>query len=98
MATKHQDIAISGELLDAIRSFPTEREVEHCGARIKLSPFEAYADCPHCGARVKVRSYSAIPEIEDVFDAVFEWLNEPGADRIAEQRRQVIEADRSDDD
>ena len=86
------DLGISGDLLDAIRCFPVEREVEHCGARIRISPFDFYTDCPHCGTRVKVRSFSAIPEIEDVFDAVFEWLNDPNARQVAEQRRQAIEA------
>lgn len=94
MALKSRDdLGISGDLLNAIRAFPTEREVEHCGTRIKISPFDFYTACPHCGARLKVRSVSAIPEIEDVFDAVFEWLNDPKAGALAEQRRQAIEAE-----
>jgi hypothetical protein len=66
---------ISGDLLEAIRAFPVHREIEHCGARIAFDPFEFFVTCPRCGARIKVRSFSAVPEIEDVFDAVFEWLN-----------------------
>ncbi|MEX0703093.1 MAG: hypothetical protein WD069_13440 [Planctomycetales bacterium] len=98
MALKSQDLGISEDLLEAIRSFPVEREVEHCGTRIKVSPFEFYVDCPHCGSRLKLRSFSAIPEIEDVFDAVFEWLGDPEARRSAEHRRQAIEADRDEED
>ena len=56
-------------------------------------PPSTVVTCPHCGARLKVRSVSAIPEIEDVFDAVFEWLNDPKAGALAEQRRQAIEAE-----
>jgi hypothetical protein len=85
---------LSPELVDAIKSFPVRRTIEHCGASISASPFDFYADCPTCGARIKVRSFSAATEIEDVFDAVFEWMNNPAAREVAARRRQEIEADR----
>jgi hypothetical protein len=88
------EVEVSSDLLDAIRSFPVEREVEHCGARMTVSPFDFYADCPRCGSRVKLRSFAAAGEIEDVFDAVFEWMSDPNARRAAEQRCQEFEADR----
>lgn len=92
MALKQSPIHdIPAELLEAIRSFPTRREVEHCGASIVVEPFDIYADCPRCGARIKVRSFSATGEIEDVFDAVFEWLNQAGAEPIARRRRQALQ-------
>jgi hypothetical protein len=91
MALKSRgEVEISEDLLDALRSFPVEREVEHCGSRIKVSPFEFYADCPQCGTRLKLRSFSAVPEIEDVFDAIFEWLADPEARRIADQRQETL--------
>ena len=71
----HSSSEISADLLEAIRSFPLERVVEHCGTHFTVSPFDTYAHCPHCGARMKVRSYSAAGEIEDIFDAVFESLS-----------------------
>jgi transcription elongation factor Elf1 len=58
-----------------------------------LSPFAFYGQCSQCGARVKVRSFSAGGEIEDVFDAVFEWMNQPKAREAAERRQREIEAD-----
>lgn len=73
---------------ESIRSFPPQREVEHCGSRIVISPFDFYADCAHCGSRIKVRSFSATGEVEDIFDAVFEWMNQPTA-RDAARRRQA---------
>jgi hypothetical protein len=98
MALKSRDdVEISEDLLDAIRSFPVEREVEHCGSRIKISPFEFYADCPQCGSRQKLRSFSAVPEIEDVFDAIFEWLDNPEARRIADQRREALRTESDND-
>jgi hypothetical protein len=85
---------ISPELVDALKSFPVRRAIEHCGARISASPFDFYVDCPRCGTRIKVRSFSAATEIEDVFDAVFEWMSDPAAREIATRRQQAIEADR----
>ena len=41
----------------------------------------------------EVRSFAAVTEIEDVFDAVFAWMNQPGAAELASQRRQVIASD-----
>jgi hypothetical protein len=84
-------IDIPAGLLDAIRSFPLEREVEHCGIRMTVSPFDFYAECPQCGTRIKVRSLSGTEEIEDVFDAVFEWMNRPMAQEVAKRRLKALE-------
>ncbi len=86
-------VDVTGALVEAIRSFPSERVVEHCGARWSVSPFDFYANCPRCGARLKLRSCSGCMEIEDVFDAVFEWMNQPGVEELVRQRRAVVEAD-----
>jgi hypothetical protein len=83
-------VEVSGDLLTAVRSFPVRREVEHCGGRIIVSPFDFYADCPHCGQRIKIRSFSACSEIEDLFDAFFEWMNQPGADDVATRRQEKL--------
>ena len=86
--TNHPGPPISGELIEAIRAFPAQREVEHCGARFVVPAFDFYADCPLCCARIKLRGYSANGEVEDLFDAIFEWMNQPEAREIA-RRRQV---------
>jgi hypothetical protein len=88
----HSTFGISEELLEAIRAFPLERKVEHCGVEFTASPLDLYGVCPHCGIRLKLRSFSAVPEIEDVIDAVLEWTNQPGAQESA-RRRQVALAD-----
>ena len=85
---------ISPDLLDAIKAFPVCRTVQHCGTTFSASPFDIYADCPTCGARIKVRSFSAATEIEDVFDAVFEWMSDAAAREAAARRQQAIESDR----
>jgi hypothetical protein len=91
MDLKHQHAPeITEDLLDAIRNFPARREVEHCGGRIELDPFEFYAQCPQCGIRIKVRSFSAQSGIEDVFDAVFEWMNHTGAQEAATRRQAAL--------
>jgi hypothetical protein len=69
------------------------REIEHCGAPITAEPFDFYVACPHCGSRIKVRSFSAIPELEDVFDAVFGWMNRAEARGVAERRQAALAAE-----
>jgi hypothetical protein len=89
-------IEIPAGLLEAIRSFPLEREVEHCGIRINVPSFDLYAECPQCSTRIKVRSFSGTEEIEDVFDAVFEWMNRPMAQEVVKRRLKVL-TEESDD-
>src|SRR5437763_16305765 len=83
-------LEISPGLLEAIQSFPPQREVEHCGVRITVPSFEFYAECPQCGSRIKVRSFSAAVEIEDVFDAVLDWMNQPMAQEVARRRQEAL--------
>lgn len=84
---------VSTELIDAIRSFPVSRETKHCESTFNVSAFDFYATCPDCGERIKLRSFSALPEIEDVFDAVFEWMSDPAAEQLASHRQQIIAED-----
>src|SRR2546422_711621 len=74
----------------------TDAEVLSCfrpgGTRFAVSPFDIYAVCPRCGTRLKVRALSAVTEIEDVFDAVFEWMNSPaGREAAARRQREIAE-------
>src|SRR5262245_3882090 len=89
----HKDIEVPWSLIESLKSFPVERQVQHCGASFAVSPFDIYAECPRCGTRLKVRAYSGVTEIEEVFDAVFEWMNQPGADELVRRRQQEIAAD-----
>jgi len=86
-------LEISRELIEAIRAFPVRREIEHCGARIAFDPSDFYVVCPRCGVRIKARSFSASPEIEDVFDALFEWLNQEEARDVARRRQAALAAE-----
>jgi hypothetical protein len=80
-------------LVDALRSFPAHREVEHCGARFRVSSLDLYADCPECGTPLKLRAFSAGEELEDVIDAVLEWMLDPEAKKAAMQRQAAIACD-----
>ena len=88
-------VEIPEQLIEALRTFPLEREVEHCGHRWAVSPFEVYANCPHCSSRIKLRAYSAGNELEDVFDAVFEWLRQPCAAKLLDRRQKSLQAEDS---
>lgn len=94
MNTKHQaTIGIPEGLIDAIRSLPVERETEHCGVAFLVSALDIYADCPRCGTRIKLRAFSGADEIEDLVDAVLEWMSDPRAREAAVRRQEQIEAD-----
>lgn len=85
---------IPPRLIEAICSLPVYRSVGHCGQTFQISPFDFYLDCPRCGCRIKVRSFSAGCELEDVFDAVFTWMSQPGAEELVRRRQHVIQQDR----
>jgi hypothetical protein len=90
------NIDIPAELLEAIKSFPLRRKVEHCGKTFLVPPFDIYATCPQCMTRIKVRSFSAQTEIEDVFDAVFEWVSQLDALMLMQARQKNIKEDAND--
>jgi hypothetical protein len=93
MELKSHAHPVPAELVEAIRSFPLKREVEHCGIRFEVPVFDFYAQCPQCATRVKVRSFSGLTEIEDLFDAFFEWMSQPGADEIIKRRQAELRED-----
>ena len=86
-------VRVPEELIEAIRTFPVQPEVEHCGSRFTASPFDFSVDCPRCGVRIKVRSFSAGGEIDGFFDAVFEWMNRPLAQDEARRRQTALKDD-----
>jgi hypothetical protein len=87
------ELEISADLIESLETFPLVREVSHCGETFQVSPFDIYANCPRCGIRLKVRSFSANLELEDVFDAVFAWMNQPSAEELVRHRQKVIQED-----
>jgi hypothetical protein len=84
------DPNLSHDLIDAIQALPLSREIAHCGQTFAVPPFDLYANCPQCAAHIKVRSFTGLVDIEDVFDAVFAWMNQPGAESVVRQRQKVI--------
>jgi hypothetical protein len=90
---RNTEVEIPSDLLEAIETLPLHREVRHCGETFQVSPFDIYADCPRCGSRIKVRSFAGGVEIEDVFDAVFAWMIQPGTEEIVRRRQHVLQQD-----
>ena len=91
---KYKTVWVDSEIIEAIESFPLTRDLEHCGSKFSVPPFEIYADCPKCDAHIKLRSFTSSYEIEDVFDAIFLWLNRPEALEIAKSRiKKIIEVE-----
>lgn len=93
MNTNISRATVPSGLADALREFPTSRNVEHCGKRFTVNPLTIYAQCPQCHAKIKVRSFSAVEELEDVIDAVLQWMNNPAAAHAAEQRAAELRED-----
>lgn len=91
--TSTRSAKLTHVLIDAIRAFPSERNVEHCGARWSVSPLDFYAICPACGARLKLRSSPHARNSRTYFGAVLEWMNQPGVEAIIRKRREEIRAD-----
>lgn len=87
---KAPPLPISPDLIEAIKALPHGRDVTHCGSTFRVSPFDIYATCPHCGQRMKLRSFAAATELEDVFDAVFEWMLHADGAELARRRQEVI--------
>src|SRR5213082_2931213 len=81
---------VGSDLIDAIRSFPAEREIEHCGIRFSVPSLDFYAKCQHCGTIIKLRGYSAQPELADLVDAVLEWAIRPEHAAAARKRQQEL--------
>jgi len=86
-------VAVPDEVVEAIRSLPAKRPVTHCGQLFDVPAFSIYATCPTCGEEIKVRSFGATAEIEDIFDAVFEWMANPATKTIAEDRLRTMKDD-----
>lgn len=91
---RNHDIYVSFAMIEAIKNFPGEKEIEHCETAFTVSPFDFYAVCPVCQTKIKVRSVGAAAELEDVFEAVFEWLAKPEAKASFEKRQREILGDR----
>lgn len=87
------ELDLSAAVVEAIGSFPTVREVTHCGRIFTVPSFDIYATCPQCGSRLKVRAMSAGTEIEDLFDAFATWLMAPGASQLIQERQRQIAED-----
>ena len=90
---KNDNSSIPIGLLDAIKNFPVKRPVSHCGRTFDVPVFDIYATCPECGSRIKIRSFTAVEDIEDVFDAVFEWSLKSGAIEAMHRRTSEIADD-----
>jgi hypothetical protein len=90
---RNHDLEIPADLIESIETFPLQRDITHCEETFQVPSFTIYADCPRCGARIKVRSFGAVAEIEDVFDAVFTWMSQPGAEELVRRRQQVLQQD-----
>ena len=67
------------DIIEEIKLLPhfTDVECPNCKERIRLHTLQIQANCPYCGLGFKHRGYGSIgTEIQDVIDAVLEWVGE----------------------
>lgn len=65
------------ETIEDIQNLPHYREYScpNCGYKQKAYILEIQRNCEKCGSRSKLRRFASIgAEIEDVVDAVFDWM------------------------
>jgi hypothetical protein len=84
---------IPSGLIDAILAKNPWRHVAHCGVTKRISTFDIYYECDVCGEEIKVRSMSGVEDIDDVFDAVFQWALDPDAAKVMAARQAEIRDD-----
>ena len=84
------------DVVEAIAHLPHYREVEcrRCGHKRKEYALTIQSQCAYCGTPTKLRGYAALDsEIEDVIDAVLEWLGEGNELAQAMKWKQMIDSD-----
>lgn len=78
-----------------IENLPHYREYvcKQCGHQQQIYSLFIQANCEKCGTQVKLRGYASIgSEIEDVIDAVLEWLGKGKEFELALKRKQEIDS------
>jgi hypothetical protein len=78
---------VSWDLVEYLRRFPTERSVQRCDT--DRSRARILFELSEVRRNDQLRPFGGT-EIEDLFDAVFEWMNQPGAESIVRRRREAI--------
>lgn len=81
------------DLIDEIENLPHYREYtcKVCGARQKVFILTFQTACTQCGAISWQRSRTKRHEIEDLIDAVLEWIGSDEILALALQRKREID-------
>lgn len=78
------------EEISALNHF-REFKCADCNHEIKVHVLKIHAICPNCGAEKKCRGFGSIgTEIEDVIDAVLEWVGQGESFESVLERHQEI--------
>ena len=78
--------------IEQIRTLPKTRPFTCCGRTTNVSILQIYGQCPECGQNVKMRRLGSVgSEIEDVIDAVLEWMGTGKDFEMAMRRKREID-------
>lgn len=83
------------QTIEDIQDLPHYREYtcHNCGHKQNAFVLLIQRECEQCGTRSKLRRYASVgTEIEDVVDAVLEWLGQGTEFEDAMKRKRVIDS------
>ena len=80
------------EIIDEIKNLPAFSPIQcpKCGHEYEVSALLIQGECPNCNLYIKYRAFSAEKEIQDVIDAVLEWIGEGESFTAAMDRYKII--------
>ncbi len=83
-------------VIEDIQKLPHFRDFtcNQCGNKQKVYSLSLNIECKNCKAQSKSRGYASIgSEVEDVIDAVLEWLGTGEEFLLAMERKRIIDSD-----
>ena len=87
------------DIIDEIKALPHFRDITcaDCDTSFRVHTLEIHANCPKCGATPKCRAFGGIgTEVQDVIDAVLEWMGEGESLDAVMSRHKMIMEDKGD--
>ena len=67
------------------------------GNRLFAHPLRMVRGAIVHGSNFKRLAFSGVGEIEDIFDAVLEWIAQPGVEELVRRRQATLTAERDDE-
>lgn len=84
-----------GQVIDEIRRLECFNNTvcPSCHTSVRYHALQIYANCPKCNTQIKVRAFGGVgTEIQDVIDAVLEWIGDgENLEAVLKRHKQIRE-------